>query len=214
MFAAPPEQSLEWSDSAVEGAHRFLKRIWKLTYSHVSQETAPILDTNSLNEDQKALRRKTHETIKKVSDDVSRRLTFNTAIAAVMELMNSAAKFNDTSPQGLAVMQETLEATTLLLAPIAPHICHELWSILGHDGAVIEAPWPEIDESALTKANQQIVVQINGKVRAKLDMPAGVDKETMEKAALADENVARFLEGLTVRKVIPIPGKLVSIVAN
>jgi len=214
MFAAPPEQSLEWSDSAVEGAHRFLKRIWKLAYSHVSQDTAPKLNTSSLNDAQKTLRRKTHETIKKVSDDVSRRLTFNTAIAAVMELMNAAAKFNDTSPQGLAVMQEVLEATTLLLAPIAPHICHELWSTLGHDGPVIEAPWPELDESALTKANQQIVVQVNGKVRAKLEMPAGVDKETMEKAALADENVARFLDDKTVRKVIVVPGKLVNIVAN
>jgi len=214
MFAAPPEQSLEWSDSAVEGSHRFIKRIWKQVYSHQAQEKAPSLEIGKLNDGQKALRRKTHETIKKVSDDVSRRLTFNTAIAAVMELMNTAAKFNDTSPQGLAVMQETLDATVLMLAPIAPHVCHELWSILGHEGAIIEASWPTLDESALTKASQQIVIQVNGKVRSKLEVAADIDKATMEAAALADENVARFLDGLTIRKVIVVPGKLVSIVAN
>jgi leucyl-tRNA synthetase len=214
MFAAPPEQSLEWSDSAVEGSHRFLKRVWKSVYNHVEQGAVPALVISELNDAQKALRRKTHETIAKVSDDVSRRLTFNTAIAAVMELMNTVAKFNDTSPQGLAVMQETLEATTLLLAPIAPHISHELWQILGHDDAVITASWPTVDESALTKASQQIVIQVNGKVRSKLEMPADTDKETMEKTALKEENVKRFIGDKTVRKVIVVPGKLVNIVAN
>ena len=214
MFAAPPEQSLEWSDNAVEGSHRFLKRIWKSVYAHISEGAAPALDKAALNDGQKALRRKTHETITKVSDDVSRRLTFNTAIAAVMELSNSIAKYNDTSPQGLAVMQEALDAVTLLLAPIAPHICHELWNTLGHEGPVIEANWPSIDESALTKSSQQIVIQVNGKVRAKIEMAADVDKETMEKTALDNENVKRFIDDKTVRKVIAIPGKLVNIVAN
>ena len=214
MFAAPPEQSLEWSDSAVEGSHRFLKRIWKSVYAHISEGAVPALDKAALNDGQKALRRKTHETITKVSDDVSRRLTFNTAIAAVMELSNSIAKYNDTSPQGLAVMQEALDAVTLLLAPIAPHICHELWNTLGHEGPVIEADWPSIDESALTKSSQQIVIQVNGKVRAKIEMAADVDKETMEKTALDNENVKRFIDDKTVRKVIAIPGKLVNIVAN
>jgi len=214
MFAAPPEQSLEWSDSAVEGSHRFLKRIWKSVYAHVSAGDVATLDISVLNDEQKTLRRKTHETITKVSDDVSRRLTFNTAIAAVMELSNSIAKYNDTSPQGLAVMQEALDAVTLLLAPIAPHICHELWNTLGHEGPVIEANWPSIDESALTKSSQQIVIQVNGKVRAKIEMAADVDKETMEKTALDNENVKRFIDDKTVRKVIAIPGKLVNIVAN
>lgn len=214
MFAAPPEQSLEWSDSAVEGAHRFLKRVWKAVHSHVSNGKSPSLDIASLNEEQKTLRRKTHETISKVSDDVSRRLTFNTAIAAVMELMNSVSKYSKTSPQDLAVMQEALETAVLLLSPITPHICHTLWQALGHDGAVIHAQWPSLDEAALTKSSQQIVLQVNGKVRAKVELPADVDKATMESVALEDENVKRFIEGNTVRKVIVVPGKLVNIVAN
>ncbi|MFV1873277.1 MAG: leucine--tRNA ligase [Oleiphilus sp.] len=214
MFAAPPEQSLEWSDSAVEGAHRFLKRVWKAVHGHVSNGKSPSLDIASLNEEQKTLRRKTHETISKVSDDVSRRLTFNTAIAAVMELMNSVSKYSKTSPQDLAVMQEALETAVLLLSPITPHICHTLWQALGHDGAVIHAQWPSLDEAALTKSSQQIVLQVNGKVRAKVELPADVDKATMESVALEDENVKRFIEGNTVRKVIVVPGKLVNIVAN
>ncbi len=214
MFAAPPEQSLEWSDSAVEGANRFLKRVWRLVHGHLAHGPAVQLDSAQLNEDQKALRRKTHETIAKVSDDVSRRLTFNTAIAAVMELVNAASKFVDASEQGRAVMQETLEAIALMLAPITPHIAHELWEALGKDGAIIDAQWPQVDETALTKSSQTIVAQVNGKVRAKLEVPADIDKETMEKLALSDENVIRFIEDKTVRKVIVVPGKLVNIVAN
>jgi leucyl-tRNA synthetase len=215
MFAAPPEQSLEWSDSAVEGSHRFLKRLWKAVYSHVSlNKPAVKLDIAALNDGQKALRRKAHQTIRKVSDDVSRRLTFNTAIAAIMELMNDVAKFKDTSDQGVAVMQETLEAVTLMLAPITPHICHQLWSDLGNQEAVILANWPSFDESALTVSSQEIVVQVNGKVRAKLEVSADTSKDEMEKIALENDNVQRFLNELTVRKVIVIPGKLVNIVAN
>ncbi|KZZ29228.1 leucine--tRNA ligase, partial [Oleiphilus sp. HI0081] len=214
MFAAPPEQSLEWSDSAVEGSNRFLKRIWRQVYSHVSQGDVAALDVASLNKEQKALRLKTHETIAKVSDDVSRRLTFNTAIAAIMELMNTASKFVDVSEQGRAVMQETLETVTLLLAPITPHISHELWETLGHKDAVIGAGWPSVDESALVKASQTIVIQVNGKVRSKLDVPADISKEAMEQTALDDENVKRFTDDKTVRKVIVVPGKLVNIVAN
>jgi leucyl-tRNA synthetase len=215
MFAAPPEQSLEWSDTAVEGSHRFLKRLWKAVYSHVSLNKLDIkLNIVSLNDSQKALRRKTHQTIRKVSDDVSRRLTFNTAIAAIMELMNDVAKFKDTSEQGIVVMQETLEAVTLMLAPIAPHICHKLWRDLGHEDAVIHANWPSFDESALTVSSQEIVIQVNGKVRAKVEVSADMSKEDMEKVALKNENVQRFLNELTIRKVIVVPGKLVSIVAN
>ncbi|MDX1452952.1 MAG: leucine--tRNA ligase [Oleiphilaceae bacterium] len=214
MFAAPPEQSLEWSDNAVEGAHRFLKRLWKAVAAHVAEGPAPALSTSELNDDQKALRCKTHETIAKVSDDISRRMTFNTAIAAVMELMNSISKFVDVSPQGRAVTQEALETCVLLLAPITPHICHELWQELGHSEAVLNASWPEADESAMVKAAQEIVVQVNGKVRAKLTLPVDLDKKAMEDAALADSNVQRFVEGNTIRKVIVVPGKLVNIVAN
>ena len=215
MFAAPPEQSLEWSDNAVEGSHRFLKRLWKAVYTHAALGKLGLtVDIASLNEGQKTLRRKVHQTIRKVSDDVSRRLTFNTAIAAIMELMNDVAKFKDTSDQGIAVMQEALESTTLMLAPITPHICHQLWTDLGNNGAVIHAPWPDFDESALAVSSQQIVAQVNGKVRAKLEVPAGTDKASLEQLALANENVQRFIGELTVRKVIVIPGKLVNIVAN
>ena len=214
MFAAPPEQSLEWSDSAVEGAHRFLKRVWRAVHLHLENGAVPSLDVNALNEAQQTLRRKTHETIRKVSDDVSRRLTFNTAIAAVMELMNAVSKYADSADQDRAVMQEALETAVLLLSPITPHICHTLWQALGHDEAVIHANWPSLDESALTKSTQEIVLQVNGKVRAKLEMPSDVDKATMEQAALADDNVQRFIGDATVRKVIVVPGKLVNIVAN
>jgi leucyl-tRNA synthetase len=214
MFAAPPEQSLEWSDNAVEGSHRFLKRLWKAVQAHVSHGPAPALDAEALNKDQKALRRKTHETISKVSDDLSRRLTFNTAIASVMELTNHVGKFVDVSPQGCAVMQEALEAATLLLAPITPHISHELWRALGHDDAVITATWPSFDESAMTRSSETIVVQVNGKVRAKLEFSIGTDKAEIEETAKSDPNVQKFIDGKTIRKVIVVPGKLVNIVAN
>jgi len=214
MFAAPPEQSLEWSDNAVEGAHRFLRRLWKAVHAHQQNGSPATLDIASLNEEQKALRRKTHETISKVSDDVSRRLTFNTAIAAVMELMNSVSRFVDVSPQGLAVSQEALETAVLLLSPITPHVCHELWHALGHSEAIVNAAWPTLDESALIRSSQQIVVQVNGKVRAKLEVAADISKADAEAAAMADANVQRFIDDKTIRKVIVVPGKLVNIVAN
>ena len=214
MFAAPPEQSLEWSDNAVEGANRFLKRVYKAVEQHQSNGGKADLDTDSLNDEQKALRRKTHETIRKVSDDLNRRLTFNTAIAAVMELMNNVGKFVDVSEQGRAVVHEALEAAVLMLAPITPHICHSLWQELGNSNDVLNAPWPSADESAMVKSSQQIVVQVNGKVRAKLDVAVGLSKDALEELALNDENVQRFTEGSTIRKVIVVPNKLVNIVAN
>ncbi len=214
MFAAPPEQTLEWSESAVEGAHRFLRRFWKQVSEHVASGDVPALDGKSLSKEQKDLRRKTHETIKKVSDDCERRLTFNTAIAAIMELNNAIARFKDTSDQGRAVLREALEASTLMLAPIAPHAMHSVWNALGHAEPVVQTGWPSVDESALEKDAITLVVQVNGKVRAKLDVPASMDKEAIEKLALEQENVSKFTEGKTVRKVIVVPGKLVNIVAN
>ncbi len=214
MFAAPPEQSLEWSDNAVEGANRFLKRVWKAVNEHLTNGGKAELNIDALNEEQKDLRRKTHETIKKVSDDLDRRLTFNTAIAAVMELMNSVSKFVDVSEEGRAVTHEALEAATLLLAPITPHICHTLWKALGNDSDVLGAAWPRHDEQAMGKTTQEIVAQVNGKLRAKLSVAADISKEEIEAIALADENVQRFTEGKTIRKVIVVPNKLVNIVAN
>ncbi|MGB1457973.1 leucine--tRNA ligase [Spongiibacter sp. UBA1325] len=214
MFAAPPEQSLEWSDSAVEGANRFLRRLWKLVANHLDAGTAPTLDTGSLTADQQALRRKTHETIAKVSDDFGRRQTFNTAIAAVMELVNELSRFERNTDQCLAVEREALEAAVALLSPIVPHISHELWQQLGHSEAVIDASWPTVDESALVRSSIEMVIQVNGKVRAKMEVPADADADTIKAMAKAQENVQKFIDGLTIRKEIVVPKKLVNIVAN
>ncbi|MBZ2188648.1 leucine--tRNA ligase [Alcanivorax sp. JB21] len=212
MFAAPPEQSLEWNDSGVEGAHRFLKRLWRLVQSHSRPTSA--LDIDALQGEARDLRRKTHETIAKVSDDYGRRHTFNTAIAAVMELSNDIGRFTPESDNDRAVVQEALEAAVLLLAPIVPHICHTLWQALGHEQPVVQAPWPSHDENALSKDTIELVVQINGKVRARIDAPADADKAALEQLAMGAPNAQRFLDGMTVRKVIVVPGKLVNIVVS
>ncbi|MGO1693660.1 MAG: leucine--tRNA ligase [Marinobacter sp.] len=214
MFAAPPEQSLEWSDSAVDGAHRFLKRLWRLVNEQVAGGAAPALDVAALNDKQKNLHRKTHETITKVSDDVSRRLTFNTAIAAVMELLNEVSKLNGDEPQTRAARQEALETAVLMLSPIVPHICHTLWQDLGHTDPIVDATWPVADKSAMVRSEIQVVLQVNGKVRAKVDVPADISKADLEALARENESIVRFTEGATVRKVIVVPGKLVNVVAN
>ncbi len=213
MFAAPPEQSLEWSDSGVEGAFRFMKRLWRQVYSHVSQQS-PVasLDKNALTDEQKAVRRQLHQTLKKVTDDMSRRFTFNTAIAANMELINTLYKFADDSENGRAIRQEVLEAVVLMLSPVVPHICQQLWNELGHDGDIVEARWPEVDESALEQDSLQMVIQVNGKLRSKIMVPVTADKQAIEKMALADETIQRYVEGKTIRKVIVVPKKLVNIV--
>jgi len=215
MFAAPPEQSMEWSDSGVEGANRFLRRLWKAVEGHINAGKPGALNLTDLPQAQKDLRRKTHETIQKVSDDYGRRQTFNTAIAATMELLNETSKLADrANPLGLAVEREALEAAILLLAPIVPHISHSLWQALGHKSIALNEKWPALDESALTRSTVEVVIQVNGKLRGKLDVAIDAPKEQLEADALAQENVQRFLEGITVRKVIVIPNKLVNIVAN
>ncbi len=215
MFAAPPEQSLEWSDSGVEGANRFLRRLWKAVEGHLNAGTPGQLDVASLPQQQKDLRRKTHETIQKVSNEYGNRQTFNNVVSASMELLNEVSRLSDrANPQGLAVEREALEAAILLLAPIVPHITQYLWKELGHTSIPLNEPWPTLDESALTRSTIEVVVQVNGKVRGKLDAPFDAPKETLEQLALEQENVQKFLEGVTVRKVIVVPNKLVSIVAN
>ena len=214
MFAAPPEQSLEWSDEGVAGANRFLRRLWKLLHAHLAKGDVPALDTESLTDDEARVRRKTHQTIAKVSDDYGRRQTFNTAIAAVMELLNELTRLSDDAPQFIAIEREALEAAVLLLAPIAPHICHTLWNELGHDEAVLNAQWPEVDDDALVESSIKLMVQVNGKVRGDITVPADADKDSIESAALAEPNAQRFTDGKTVRKVIVVPGRLVNIVAN
>ena len=214
MFAAPPEQSLEWSNAGVQGAQKFLQRVWRLASELVAGGETVALDANQLDDNQKAARRKTHETIQKVSDDIARRNAFNTAIAAIMELTNTLQKLDKSNEQSRAVLKEAVNAMTKMLAPIAPHMCHVLFKELGNEELVLDAPWPEVDESALVRDSITIVVQVNGKMRGKIEMPANVDKDGAIEAAKADANVQKFLEGNTIRKEIYVPGKLVNIVAN
>lgn len=214
MFAAPPEQSLEWSDSGVEGANRFLRRIWRLAHRHVSQGTPAALDKASLTPAQKDIRRAIHAAIKQASVDIGQFRKFNTAIAQTMGLMNVLEKANFETEQERALIQEGLEAITLILAPIIPHVCHSIWHSLGHTNDVIDSPWPIADESALEQDTLTLVVQVNGKLRGQIEVPAQASREEVEVEARANENVQRFTDGLTIRKVIVVPGKLVNIVAN
>jgi len=214
MFASPPEQTLEWSDAGVEGAARFLRRLWTLAAEHVARGPAPRPDMDALNESQRALRRKIHATIVKVNDDIGRRYTFNTAIAAVMELNNALARETGTDPASRALLQEGLETAALLLSPIVPHICEAIWSGLGKPGAIIDAPWPEADPAALTRDELQLVVQVNGKLRANVTVPADAGEDEAREAALSNEAVKRHIEGRTVKKVIVVPGRLVNIVVG
>jgi len=214
MFAAPPEQTLEWVDSGVEGANRFLRRVWKLVTEHVEKGAPQPLDAKALSKNQQALRREVHKTIQKVSDDLGRRQTFNTAIAAVMELLNHLQKAPQEDAQDIAIMREAVEALMLLLNPITPHISHELWKVLGRDGDIDYAAWPVADKAALVEDEKLIIVQVNGKLRAKMTVAADASKEAIEDAAKAQDNVIPFIEGKTIRKVIVVPGKLVNIVAN
>ena len=214
MFAAPPEQTLEWSDDGVSGAHRFLRRLWAAVIAHSELGEISPLNPESHSEEQKNLRRKTHQTIEKVSDDFGRRYTFNTAIAAIMELLNDISQLSDNDPQSVAVKHEALTSAILLLAPIVPHICHSLWQKMGNQNSIAEASWPQVDKSALVQSSIELVVQVNGKVRGKIQVAVDESKEEIEQIALNEPNALRFIEGNTVRKVIVVPGRLVNIVAN
>ncbi|MCK4675057.1 MAG: class I tRNA ligase family protein, partial [Gammaproteobacteria bacterium] len=215
LFAAPPDQSLEWNDEGVDGASRFLKRLWKLVFNHIeSQSTVAEFKFDELTSEQKNIRRKLHETIKKVSDDIGRRHTFNTAIATVMELINELMRFKDDTQQGAAVVDEAIKNIVLLLSPIVPHITQQLWNELGHDELLADKKWPVCDESALVRDEIELVVQVNGKLRSKINVPVNSDNEMIEELALADEKIVVNIEGKTVRKVIVVPGRLVNIVAN
>ncbi len=214
MFAAPPEQSLEWSDSGVEGAHRFLKRLWRQVYLHVQATGVNhrVLNKALLTPEQAAVRRQLHQTIQKVSHDMGVRTIFNTAIAANMELINTLSKFNDDSDNAYAVRQEVLEAIVLMLAPMVPHICQQLWLELGHQEAATTLRWPEVDDTALLQDSLELMVQINGKLRSKISVLATATAAEIEAFALADEQVIRFIDQHVVKKVIVVPNKLVNIV--
>ncbi|OOF13280.1 MULTISPECIES: leucine--tRNA ligase [unclassified Salinivibrio] len=213
MFAAPAEMTLEWQESGVEGSHRFLRRVWKLVYEHSAKGAVAALDASALNNEQKALRRDVHKTIAKVSDDMGRRQTFNTAIAAIMELMNRLVKAPQESEQDRAVLDEALKAIVVMLYPITPHISFTLWEALGEQN-IDDAQWPQADQDAMVEDEKLIIVQVNGKLRAKITVAADAEKDAVEAQAMADENVVKFTDGKTVRKVIYVPGKLVNIVAN
>jgi leucyl-tRNA synthetase len=204
--------TLEWSDEGVAGASRFLRRLWKLVADHASQGLVTKVDFSSLSPALKDLRRQAHQTLAKVSDDIGRRRTFNTAIASVMELLNAVSKLDDSSAPARAVRQEALEFAVLTLSPIVPHICHTLWLALGHQEAVLDMRWPKPDDTALKQDNLEIVVQVNGKKRCEVMVPAVADEAMVREIVLADECVQRYVAGKPVKKVIVVPGKLVNIV--
>ena len=214
MFASPAEMTLEWQESGVEGAKRFLGRVWNLVYQYQQNPAKTALDVTALSADQKALRREVHKTIAKVSDDIGRRQTFNTAIAAVMELMNKLTKASLESDQDRAVMAEALSAVVRMLYPITPHICFELWQALDNETAIDTAEWVKADESAMVEDEKLIVVQVNGKVRGKVTVAADADEETIKTIAFADENVKKFTDGQQIVKVIYVAGKLLNVVVK
>ena len=214
MFASPAEMTLEWQESGVEGAKRFLGRVWNLVYEYSQNPAKTALDMTALSADQKALRRDVHKTIAKVSDDIGRRQTFNTAIAAVMELMNKLTRAPLENEQDRAVMAEALSAVVRMLYPITPHICFELWKALGNESTIDHAEWVKADEAAMVEDEKLIVVQVNGKVRGKVTVAADADEETVKTVAFADENVKKFTDNTQIVKVIYVPGKLLNVVVK
>ncbi len=217
LFAAPPTQDLEWSDSGLEGSYRFVNKIYRLVSNFISEAQSHAianLNIDTLNKAQKDIRQKTHQTLSKITDDMSRRHSFNTAIAALMELSNALAKFTATDEQSMAVRKESIDIILKSLSPITPHICHYLWRALGNETAIINETWPSVDETALVQDEVQIIVQVNGKLRAKLMLSIDMDKAQVESQALTDENVVKFTEGKSVVKVIVVPNKLVNIVVK
>jgi leucyl-tRNA synthetase len=214
MFASPAEMTLEWQESGVEGANRFLKRVWKLAFEHTEKGATVALDAASLNEAQKDLRRDLHKTIAKVTDDIGRRQTFNTAIAAVMELMNKLGRAPQETEQDRALLQEALLAVVRMLYPFTPHVCFTLWQSLKGEGDVDTAPWPQADEKAMVEDSKLVVVQVNGKVRAKITVAADATEQQVRERAAEEHLVAKYLDGVTVRKVIYVPGKLLNLVVG
>lgn len=215
MFAAPPEQSLEWSDKGVEGGYRFLNRVWRQVHSHLEIGLVKsATSSEGLEKPAKALRLKLHETLQKVTDDMGRRQHFNTAIAACMELTNEVSKFTAESAEDRAVLQETLETLVLMLSPMTPHMAQSLWESLGKTGLIVDARWPAVDESALVKSEIELMVQVNGKLRGKIEISAEADKETILAAAKADETVQKFIDGKEIVKEIVVPGRLVNLVVK
>ena len=217
LFAAPPTQDLEWSDSGIEGAHRFINKFFRLVTGFVDlKKGAKVskIDTSILNEEQSSVRQKTHLALQKVGDDFGRRHSFNTAIATMMELNNSISRFDDASEQGMAIKQEAIEIMVKCLSPVMPHVCHHLWLLLGGERAVVDSSWPKVDVSALVQENVQIIAQVNGKLRAKIMAPLDSNNQTIQEIALADEKIEKFTTNKQILKVIVVPNKLINIVVK
>ena len=217
LFAAPPTQDLEWSDSGIEGAHRFINKFFRLVTGFIKlKEGVEIskIDDLNLNEEQRSIRQKTHLALKKVGDDFGRRHSFNTAIATMMELNNLVSRYADTSQQGMAVKQEAIEIMVKCLSPVMPHVCHHLWFLLGGKNAVVDSQWPEVDESALIQERVQIIAQVNGKLRAKIMAPLDSDNQAVQEIALSDEKIVKFTMDKQLIKVIVVPNKLINIVVK
>ena len=213
MFAAPPDQSLEWADSGVEGASRFLKRLWKACYEHVSLGEVNAYSQGELSTELKQLRLQLHQTVEKVGDDYGRRHSFNTAISSVMELMNALAKIEGIDEITRSVRQEVLQNVALLLSPIVPHICQSLWAVLKSNSHILDAGWPMADKSAMVQDSIDYVVQVNGKLRGNLNVPRETEKAAIEALAIQQEYVTKFLvDGATVRKIVVVTNKLVNVV--
>ena len=217
LFAAPPTQDLEWSDSGIEGAHRFINKFFRLVTGFIKlKEGVEIskIDDLNLNEEQRSVRQKTHLALKKVGDDFGRRHSFNTAIATMMELNNLVSRYADTSQQGMAVKQEAIEIMVKCLSPVMPHVCHHLWFLLGGKNAVVDSQWPEVDESALIQERVQIIAQVNGKLRAKIMAPLDSDNQAVQEIALSDEKIVKFTKNKQINKIIVVPNKLINIVVG
>ncbi len=215
LFAAPPEKDLDWNEQGVDGCYRFLNRVWKLVHEQLeAASAAPALEPSALSDEERSLRRAVHKTLKKVTEDIDERFHFNTAIAAVMELMNTLQGARLNTPQAVAVMKEALELVVVMLAPFVPHITEELWQLLGHTTPLSATAWPAWDSEAVVDEELLVVVQVNGKLRSKLSVAVGLDEESIKQMALADDKVKVFTDGLQVRKVIYVPGKLVNIVVG
>jgi leucyl-tRNA synthetase len=212
MFTSPPEQTLEWSDAGAEGAFKFLKRLWKFAHEVISFGDVSKITNENLNSEQQAVRRKIHETVVKVNDDIGRRYTFNTAIAALMELLNVLARLDHALATNQAILREGLECTVLLMSPIVPHITQTLWAELGHTELIMDAPWPVADKEALIRDEVEMVVQVNGKLRGKITIPVDAEEELIKSMAISDVNVSRFIQNKVIKKTIVVPGRLVNIV--
>jgi len=215
MFAAPPEQSLEWSDKGVEGAHRFLNRVWRQVQAHVEQGVVPACQSQAgLGQEAKALRLKLHQSLQKITDDMGRRMHFNTAIAACMELLNEIGKFKPVSDLDRQVMQEALEILLLMLSPMVPHMTQKLWEALGKTDLILNQSWPQVDEQALVQDEIELMIQVNGKLRGKIQVAVDADKATILTTAKSETNVQKYIAGKTLVKEILVPGRLVNLVVK